>query len=481
VDALKDVLEWFANNLFNEVAILIGLITLIGLLLQKKPLEQAFAGALRAAIGIVVLFAGIAVFVGGLSAFQAIVASAFGFDPPVATGSMADFLVTQGGTIALVITVAFLFHVAAVRLLHLKYVYLTGHLMFWMSFVVVAALVTAWGDLSQLTLVLIGSVIVATYWTVQPIYMASKMKKVIGSDDWGYAHTSSSVCYAAAAAGPKLGDPAKHDTEKLHLPKRLSFFKDVNVSTALIVSAIILVAMAFADSAVYNEQAAAYDPDVNPWVWALIQGLRFAAGIAILLFGVRMFLAEIVPAFRGISQRAIPGAVPALDCPTVFPYGPTAVMVGFVSGTAVFLALMVVFAAIDWIVIVPPMIMLFFPGGAAAVFGNRFGGWRAAVFAGVANGIFLAVGQAVTWTLLSSTAPEVATLADPDWYLMTWAILFVNNPFAFATFEEAFVTVAGWLMVAGLALAIGFGFRHRRKGQPPVEVVAVPTTPVKAA
>lgn len=463
MDVLKETLQWFANNIFNEVAILIGLIVLAGLWLQKKRVEDIVAGALRATIGIYVLTAGISVFVAGLSSFQAIVSNAFGLDPPKATGSMDAFLKTQGGTVAMVITVAFLLHVFAVRVLHLKFVYLTGHLMFWMSFVVVATLLAAWSSLSQLSLVLIGSVIVATYWTVQPMYMRNKMKSVIGSEDWGYGHTSSSAAWLAAAAGKHLGgDPEKDDTEKLHIPRRLSFFKDVNVSTALVIGIIMLLAMAFADNSVRTAQAAAYNANMNPWVWGVVAALRFAAGIAILLFGVRMFLAEIVPAFKGISERLIPGAAPALDCPTVFPFAPTAVMLGFVSGTVVFLALMVLFAAIDWIVIVPPMIMLFFPGGAAAVFGNKFGGWRAAVLGGVINGVFLAVGQAVTWTLLAKTAPEVATLADPDWYIMTWAILFVKHPLAFGTFEEAFVSIAGWIMVALLVLGVTVAIRHWR-------------------
>jgi PTS system ascorbate-specific IIC component len=482
VNSFKDSLEWLANNIFNEVAILIGLITLVGLWLQKKRLEDIVAGAMRAVIGIYVLFAGIALFVAGLVSFQTIVANAFGLDPPVATGNLTDFVTNHGTTAAYVLTLAFLAHVVVVRLFHLKYVYLTGHLMFWMSYVIVASMVAAWGSLSQLTMVLVGSALLAAYWTLQPMYIASKMRRVTGNNDWGYGHTSSSSCYIAAAAGKHLGDPEKHDTEKLHLPKRLSFFKDINVSTGLVITVIMLVAMAFADPSVRNEQAAAYDPDVNPWVWGVIQSLKFAAGIAILLFGVRMFLAEIVPAFKGISDRAIPGAVPALDCPTVFPYAPTAVMVGFLSATSIFLVLMAVFAAIDWIVIVPPMIMLFFPGGAAGVFGNKFGGWRGAVLGGLVTGVFLAVGQAVTWTLLAGTAPEIATLADPDWYIMAWAIIFVHDPFAFGTFETAFVTVAGWLMVVGLLYGIIHAFRHwRGEASPLVDQPAAPTRHIRAA
>ncbi len=483
VGVLKDTLEWFASNIFNEVAILIALVVLAGLWLQKKPVEEIVAGTLRAAIGIYALFAGIGVFVAGLSAFQAIVASAFDLKPPAATANMDDFLQTQGSTIAMVITVGFLLHMLVVRLLKLTYVYLTGHLMFWMSFVVVASLVTAFGEKSQLTLVLVGAAIMAAYWTLQPMYIASQMKRVIGSDDFGFGHTSSSVAYIAAKAGPFVGDPEKDDSEKVRLPKRLSFFKDVNVSTALVISVVMLVAMAFADAKVRSAQVAGSGSSAsNPWVWGLVMSLKFAAGIAILLFGVRMFLAEIVPAFKGISDRVIPNARPALDVPTVFPYAPTAVMIGFLSATGVFLVLMGVFAAIGWIVIVPPMIQLFFPGGGAGVFGNKFGGWKGAVLGGGVCGLFLAVGQAVTWTLLSHTAPQLATIADPDWYLMTWAILFVRHPLAFATFEEAFVTIAGWLMVVGLLGLGSYLFRRSHHGTQPAR--NVPTdrrTPVHSA
>jgi PTS system ascorbate-specific IIC component len=287
------------------------------------------------------------------------------------------------------------------------------------------------------------------------------MRKVIGSDDWGYGHTSSAACYIAGRVGPRIGSKEKHDTEALKLPRQLSFFKDINVSTTLVIGVILLVAMAFADRAVVAEQAAAFNPDVNPWVWGVIQAFRFAAGIAILLFGVRMFLAEIVPAFKGISEKLIPGSRPALDVPTVFPFAPSAVMIGFLASTAIFLIFMGIFAAIGWFVLVPPMIMLFFPGGGAGVFGNALGGWRGAVAGGLVNGTFLAFGQALTWDMLSDTAPELATLADPDWYIIAWLILFVRNPFTLN-----FATVFGWAFLVVVAYGLWRYTRRRREMEP---------------
>jgi PTS system ascorbate-specific IIC component len=110
----------------------------------------------------------------------------------------------------------------------------------------------------------------------------------------------------------------------------------------------------------------------------------------------------------------------------VFPVAPTAVMVGFVASTAVFLVCLGVFAATGWFTLAPPMIMLFFVGGAAALFGNVVAGWRGAVLGGVITGLVLAVGQAVTWDLYEKTAPELATLADPDWYAIAWLLKAVD-------------------------------------------------------
>ncbi|MCP9947502.1 PTS ascorbate transporter subunit IIC [Actinomadura madurae] len=371
MDVIKDILTFLADNVFGQVPILIGLITLIGLILQRKRFEDVFAGALRATIGVVILFIGVEVFTGGLTSFQTVLASAMGTTPPTADKTLADFLTDQGGTVALVITVAFLLHVLVVRLFPAaRYLYLTGHLMFWISTVTVASLVTIAPGADQLTLVLCGAGFVAAYWTVQPLWMRPLMRRVMPDDRFGFAHTSSLACLVTGYAARPLGSRERHDTEKLRLPRQLSFFKDVNVSTALIISVIMLIGVALADDGVVTKAAAEMDDKLSPWVWALLVGLRFAGGIAILLFGVRMFLGEIVPAFKGFSDRVIPGTRPALDAPTVFPVAPTAVMVGFVASTAVFLACLGVFAAAGWFTLAPPMIMLFFVGGAAALFGN---------------------------------------------------------------------------------------------------------------
>lgn len=418
LQAIQAFMEALADNLLSQVPILIGLIAMLGLLLQRKHFSDVVGGTLRAAIGMVIMTLGIDVFVGGLVNFQTIVASAVGLTPPTSTSTLDGFLAGAGSVVPLIIAGGFLLHLLFVRVFPAaKYVYLTGHLMFWMSIVVAAAFVEVFGDLNRWTLIGAGSLVMASYMTLQPLWIAPLMRKVVGHDNFGLAHTTSTLALATGygAKALRLGDPEKHDTEKLNLPKGLSFLKDMNVSTALIVGVIMLTSLLFADPATVAEVTGG---DLAPFAWGLMQALRFAGGMAILLFGVRMFLAEIIPSFKGISDKLLPGTRPALDIPVVFPKASTSVIIGFLASVVTFLILMGVFAAAGWFVLVPPMIMLFFGGGAAGAFGNAVAGWRGVVFGGVVNGLVLGFGQWLFWGLWADTAPQLATLADPDWFVV---------------------------------------------------------------
>lgn len=56
----------------------------------------------------------------------------------------------------------------------------------------------------------------------------------------------------------------------------------------------------------------------NPFIFAIKSGLTFAVGVAIVYAGVRMILADLIPAFQGIANKLIPNAIPAVDCAVFF-------------------------------------------------------------------------------------------------------------------------------------------------------------------
>ena len=186
------------------------------------------------------------------------------------------------------------------------------------------------------------------YWTLQPAVVQPFMRKITGNNEIALGHTSASVSLLAALMGKWLGNK-ENDSEKIKVPKGLEFLRDSNVITAmtmglLFITGAIVVSLRSTPGA---EELVSSAGDQNFIVYAIIQSFMFTAGIAVVLVGVRMFIGEMVPAFRGIATKLVPGAKPALDSPIVFPYAPNAVILGFVGAFA---------GALIWLVVLLSLI-----------------------------------------------------------------------------------------------------------------------------
>jgi PTS system ascorbate-specific IIC component len=412
MEVISSIAQWIADNLFGQPAFLIGLIALIGLVAQRSSFSNTVLGTLKTAVGFLILSQGADIVVGALLGLVPMLEGAFGFQAAALGGARLDeFIATYGGYASLIMAFGFLINVLIARLTPLKYIYLTGHLMWWISLVILAAMVEITPDATATGYVLIGSIIAGVYWTIQPAYIQPLMRKLTGHNELAYGHTSSTNVWLAAKLGRFVGSP-EQSTEEVKLPNWMGFFRDITAGTAMVIGLMLVIATLIGGARGVEGQG------LDGIVPAIMLGLKFAMGITVLLFGVRMLIAEIVPAFRGIAMKIVPDAKPALDCPIVFDYAPTAVIIGFLSATVTFFILMVIFGVTGIAVIVPPFIMLFFPGGAGGIFGNMVGGVRGAILGGAILGLFLAVGQAFVTPMLGNSAPELAQLADPDWYII---------------------------------------------------------------
>ena len=58
------VLDFIIKNILTQAAIIIGLIALLGLVLQKKPLGTVVSGTMKTMLGFLVLSAGSSVKIG---------------------------------------------------------------------------------------------------------------------------------------------------------------------------------------------------------------------------------------------------------------------------------------------------------------------------------------------------------------------------------------------------------------------------------
>ncbi|GIP39921.1 PTS ascorbate transporter subunit IIC [Paenibacillus sp. J31TS4] len=429
-----NVISWIATNVFGTPAILLGFIVLLGLVLQKKSTSQIISGTFKAIIGFLIINAGSGVIVGALNVFEPMWKEVFGLE----SGSLGKFIGQDafnskyGSMVTLAMFLGFLINVLLARFTKFKYIYLTGHMMFWTATIFAGVVVHTVGDVSFWKMVLFLSVILGLYWTFQPAVTQPFMRKITGNDNIALGHTSASVSLLSAWFGKLLGNK-NNDAEKIKVPKGLEFLRDSNVITALSMGILFLIGaiVIVLKSTPGAQELVGKAGDQNFIIYSIVQSFTFAGGIAVVLLGVRMFIGELVPAFNGIATKLVPGAKPALDSPIVFPYSPNAVILGFIGAFVGGLIWLVVLGSTVSYIFVPTMIVLFFHGATAGVFGNATGGARGAVIGGFITSTVVAWGQFfMVKYLISSTIPDTAMwAADSDMFIIGPIVSFLAKLF----------------------------------------------------
>lgn len=152
-------------------------------------------------------------------------------------------------------------------------------------------------------------------------------------------------------------------------------------------------------------------------MFALQLAGQFAAGVFVILAGVRLILGEIVPAFKGISEKLVPNSKPALDCPIVYPYAPNAVLLGFISSFAGGLVSMAVMIMTGTTVILPGVVPHFFCGATAGVIGNAAGGVRGATVGAFMQGVLISYLPIFLMPVLGGLGFKGTTFSDADFGL----------------------------------------------------------------
>ena len=409
-----NVLEFIVYDIFGQAAFLLGLIALIGLLLQKKKASQVISGTIKTIVGYLLFNIGSSAAQEALTGFQTLFSEAFGLVgvTPISEAVTAQAQTLFPAVIALIMVLGFVMNLLFARFTKFKYVFLTGQHNLFLS-ALVAILLKALG-LGDVPTVFIGAIIVGLASVLYPAIAQPFMRKVTGSDDIAIGHYCSLAYALSGWVGSKVGDPKK-STESLNLPGWLSIFKDYVVSITLSVGVFYYLAAIVAGQSAVE----AISGGTHWLVYPAIMSLTFTAGLYGIITGVRMFLGEIVPAFVGISEKFIPNAKPALDCPVVFQYAPTAAVLGFISAYAAGLICMGIMTAMgSSVVIIPVAIPYFFIGATAGVFGNATGGWKGCVVGAFLAGILIAVGPAIIYPIMTSVGLSGTSFPETDFNLI---------------------------------------------------------------
>jgi len=187
METLLAITKWLADNIFSQPALLVGLIALVGLVAQRKSFSDVVTGSLKTAVGFLIMAKGADIVVDALLQFTPILQSAFGMEQSLLAAfggaGLGELMSNHGGTAALIMTFGFLLHVIIARFTRLKYIYLTGHLMFWIALVLVAVQLEVNPAASTTQMVVAGSIIIAIYWSLQPALTQGFMRKITGGNE----------------------------------------------------------------------------------------------------------------------------------------------------------------------------------------------------------------------------------------------------------------------------------------------------------
>ncbi len=393
-------------------ALLVGLTAFAGYLaLKDKNFSDALAGGIKATIGFLILGAGAGTLIGSLDILGPMIEQAFNVQGVIPNNEaiVAIAVGEVGQAAALIMVLGFIFNILFARFTPFKYIWLTGHHSLYMA--TLLAVTFSVIGLNGVVLWLVGGIVLGFLQVILPKWTQHLATKVSGNDDWTIGHFSS-LSYVVAGWAAKVtgGDPEKTSAEDMDFPKGLGFLRESLVATGLIMLIIFLVPAFFLPGA----DRAALGGGTNWFVFLLIQALTFSAGVAVVIYGVRVILAEIVPAFSGIAEKLVPDAKPALDIPVVFPFGANSVIIGFLSSFVAGVVMMLIMGPIGLAAIVPGLVPHFFVGGGAGVIGNAFGGRRGAIIGGFVNGIIISLGAALLLPAMGSLGLENATYGDAD-------------------------------------------------------------------
>jgi PTS system ascorbate-specific IIC component len=429
---LVTLFQEFVSKFLGQPALLLGTVAFIGyLLLGRKPYEAA-AGFIKTFVGFKILQVG----TGGLvSTFKPIITSlstrfgieAFVIDPYFGQTSATEVLnsVDSLQYVGYVMLIAFawnIFLVAFRKISKIRTLFITGHIMYQQSAVLLWALywvLEGTGQPVTMFTVIVTGFLMGTYWSVMSNLIIEATQEVTDGAGFTVGHQQMFGAWVAYKLAGKIGNK-EESVDNINFPGWLSIFNDNIVANVILMTAFVGTIMIILGKGSFVASEAVpggYNPG-NYWFGTYIfeTCAMFAVYITVLLTGVRMFVAELSESFQGISDKLLQGSVPAVDCAVTFGFSPNSPTFGFIFGFfGQLLAIFVLIAMKSPVLIIAGFICLFFDNGTLAVFANKNGGRRAAAIIPFLAGLIQVFGSALVLTVLKGDPNVIGWMGMFDW------------------------------------------------------------------
>ncbi|WP_431607838.1 PTS transporter subunit IIC [Spiroplasma endosymbiont of Ammophila pubescens] len=224
----------YVLNFFKEFigtpAILIGLFALVGCLLQRKNgflIIGGGAGILAGAVGKLGNAFNLLFGINGIIANNVVI-------PGLFLNSLPKIVLAG----SLIMICAMLLNILLARITTYKYIYLIGHVLFYLSVMFASVLNLAGLNLAEdlPIIVITGALLVSLWMIISPALLNKYVIKITKSDTLAVGHTGSLSYLFSAWIGiviAKISRKPLKSTEEIKFPKGLSFLRNTNIAIAI--------------------------------------------------------------------------------------------------------------------------------------------------------------------------------------------------------------------------------------------------------
>ena len=417
MEFLMKAWSYFATNILQQPAWMIGLIVLLGYILLKKPWYDVLGGTIKAVVGYMILAVGSGGLVSNFRPVLVGLKERFNLDAMVIDPYFGQNAVTAGveevfgksfSQVMMLLLIAFIVNIILVRLrkiTKLRSLFTTGHVQvqqastaYWLILFALPALAA-----NNTALLIVMAVVLGLYWAVGSNLTIEPTQELTDGAGFCLGHQQiMGVALFSWIAGKmhesdeRKGKKVSRRIEDIELPGFMSIFNENMVCTALLMT-IFFGAILLILGRDYLIEAGFLGENASFLFYILTLCLNFAVYLAILQLGVRTFVTELTQSFQGIANKLLPGSVPAVDCAVTYGFGsPNAVPIGFLCGAVgQFIAIGVLILLQSPVLVIAGFVPVFFDNATIAVYANNKGGMKAAMILPFISGLCQVFGSAL--------------------------------------------------------------------------------------